>query len=89
MNSAFQNLAAEGKTIFYCSHILEVVENLCDRVVIIDKGKIAADGSVQELKDMTKRSSLEGVFSELTHSEDMSELAKAFSKSITGKSTES
>ncbi len=78
-----RNLADEGKTIFYCSHILEVVENLCDRVVIIDKGRIVADGSVRELKEMTKRSSLEGVFSELTAEGDMAELAKAFSKSIT------
>ena len=37
-----------------------------------------ADGSVRELKEMTKRSSLEGVFSELTAEGDMAELAKAF-----------
>ena len=78
-----RNLADEGKTIFYCSHILDVVENLCDRVVILDKGKIVADGSVDQLKEMTKRSSLEDVFSKLTHAEDMGELARAFSKSIT------
>ena len=63
-----------------------MVENLCDRVVIIDKGQIVADGSVDELKNMTKRSSLEGVFSQFTHTEDVTELAKAFSKSITGRS---
>ena len=83
LKKLIRNLADEGKTIFYCSHILDVVENLCDRVVIIDKGKIVADGSVGELKEMTKRSSLEGVFSELTHADDLGELAKAFSKSIT------
>lgn len=79
-----RNLTDEGKTVFYCSHILDVVENLCDRVIIISEGKIVADGSVDTLKSMTKRSSLEGVFSRLTHSEDMGELAKAFSQSITG-----
>jgi len=84
LKKLLRNLADEGKTIFYCSHILEVVENLCDRVVILDKGRVVADGSVGELKEMTKRSSLEGVFSELTHAEDMGELAKAFSRSITG-----
>ena len=77
-----RNLAREGKTVFYCSHILEVVENLCDRVVILDNGKVQADGSVQELKEMTRRSSLEGVFSRLTHAEDAGELARAFSRSI-------
>lgn len=83
LKKLIRNLAGEGKTIFYCSHILDVVENLCDRVVILDKGKIVADGSVSKLKEMTKRSSLEGVFSKLTHAEDLGELAKAFSKSIT------
>ncbi len=84
LKQLLRNLANEGKTIFYCSHILEVVEHLCDRVIIISEGKIVADGSVDELKSMTKRSSLEGVFSRLIHTEDMLELAKAFSQSITG-----
>jgi len=84
LKKLLKNLADEGKTIFYCSHILDVVENLCDRVVIIDKGRIVADGSVKKLKEMTKRSSLEGVFSQLTNAEDLGELAKAFSRSITG-----
>lgn len=79
-----QNLAAEGKTIFYCSHILDVVENLCERVVILNNGCIAADGSVDDLKNMTERSSLEAVFSQLTHAEDAGELARAFSRAITG-----
>ena len=83
LKELIRNLADEGKTVFYCSHILDVVENLCDRVVIIDKGKIVADGSVGELKEMTKRSSLEGVFAGLTHTGDMGELARAFSKTIT------
>ncbi len=86
LKKILRHLADEKKTIFYCSHILEVVEHLCDRVIIIDKGKIVADGSVDELKSMTKRSSLEGVFSQITQSEDMTELARAFSKSITEKS---
>jgi ABC-2 type transport system ATP-binding protein len=89
MKTLLRTLADEGKTIFYCSHILEVVENLCDRVVIIDDGKVVADGSVQKLKEMTERSSLEGVFSKLTHAEDVEELAKAFSQRITGKDSAS
>ena len=85
LKKLLRHLADDKKTIFYCSHILEVVENLCDRVVIIDKGQIVADGSVAELKNLTKRSSLEGVFSQMTRTEDVTELAKAFSKSITEK----
>ena len=82
LKELIRNLADDGKSVLYCSHILEVVENLCDRVVIIDRGRVVADGSVDELKGMTKRSSLEGVFSELTHAEDLGEIAKAFSRSI-------
>jgi ABC-2 type transport system ATP-binding protein len=85
LKKLLKHLADEKKTIFYCSHILEVVENLCDRVVIIDKGLIVADGSVDDLKNLTKQSSLEGVFSQITHTEDVAELAKVFSKSITEK----
>ncbi len=83
LKQLLRNLTKEGKTIFYCSHILDVVENLCDRVIIISEGKIVADGSVDKLKSLTKRSSLEEVFSRLTHSEDMDAVAKAFSQSIT------
>ena len=86
LKKILRHLADEKKTIFYCSHILEVVEHLCDRVIIIDKGKIVADGSVDELKSMTKRSSLEGVFSQLTQSEDVAELARMFSRSMTERS---
>ena len=89
LKELIRNLADKGKTIFYCSHILEVVESLCDRVVILDKGKIVADGSVHDLKDMTKRTSLEGVFSELTQAENLGELAKAFSSRIVSQTEES
>jgi len=82
LKELLRTLADEGKTIFYCSHILEVVENLCDRVVIINGGKIIADGSVGELKEMTKKRSLEDVFNQLTVDEDLGELVKAFSRKI-------
>lgn len=77
-----RKLADQGKTIFYSSHILEVVEKICDRVVIIDHGKIVADGSIHDLQEMTRESSLEEIFSQVTHSEDMEEIAEAFSKII-------
>ena len=83
LKELIRHLAGKGKTIFYCSHVLEVVENLCDRVVIINKGEIVADGSVDELKSMTKHSSLEGVFSQLTQDRDMAALARVLSQKIT------
>ncbi len=74
-----RELAAQGKTIFYCSHILDVVERICRRVIIIDHGKIIADGPVAELKQTTSQGSLEEVFKKLTDSADASEIARTFS----------
>ena len=45
-----QTLAREGKTIVYSSHILDVVERVCDRVIIIDKGRLLVDGRPDELR---------------------------------------
>jgi ABC-2 type transport system ATP-binding protein len=63
------SLAARGKTVLYSSHVLDVVERFCDRVLIIDHGTIVADGSPDDLKAKTREASLEGVFRDLTHSE--------------------
>jgi ABC-2 type transport system ATP-binding protein len=51
---------ARGATVFLTSHVLEVVERLCDRIAIIDEGKIAVAGSVEELR--AGGESLEDVF---------------------------
>jgi len=61
-------LAAEGKTIVYSSHVLDVVEKICDRVLIIHEGRLIADGTAEGLKESTKQATLEDVFRELTHS---------------------
>ena len=47
-----KKLNDDGATIVYTTHYMEEVEQLCNRVVIIDKGKIIASGSVDELKNM-------------------------------------
>jgi ABC-2 type transport system ATP-binding protein len=63
-------LAANGKAVLYSSHVLDVVERFCNRVLIIDQGKLIADGSPDELKARTNEANLEGVFRDLTHSVD-------------------
>lgn len=63
------SLAAEGRTVVYSSHVLDVVERVCARVLIIDKGTLIADGSPDELKARTQGSSLEAVFRDLTQAE--------------------
>jgi len=77
-----KNLAAEGKTIFYCSHILDVVERTCDRIVIIDKGRIVADGTIDQLKEAIGEGSLERIFNKLTSHTDVEERAEEFSKTF-------
>jgi len=61
------SLAREGKTVLYSSHVLDVVERFCDRVLIIDHGNLVGDGSPEELKTKTQETSLEGAFRGLTH----------------------
>ena len=61
-------LAADGKTILYSSHVLDVVEKVCDRVLIIHQGDLIADGSSEGLKASTSQSTLEDVFRTLTDS---------------------
>lgn len=62
-------LSKEGKTIFYCSHMMDVVEKVCDRILLINKGEIIADGSFESLKQ-NHSDTLERIFSKLTGRED-------------------
>ncbi|WP_406685853.1 ABC transporter ATP-binding protein [Rossellomorea vietnamensis] len=59
-------LAAEGKTIFYSSHIMDVVEKISNRIVLLHNGQIVADGSFEELKNQNMEGSLEEIFNQLT-----------------------
>jgi len=64
-------LAARGKTILYCSHVLDHVERLCADVVVLHHGGIVAQGPVSQLRAMTERnSSLEEVIAQLVTSVD-------------------
>lgn len=72
------HLAKDGKTIFYSSHIMEVVEKISDRIVLINDGEIVADGNFEELKSSFKESSLENIFNEVTGFHEYKELAESF-----------
>lgn len=62
--------ADSGKTVFFSTHVLEVAEKLCDRVAIINRGKILYCGSMQEMRQHFKENeSLEKIFLELTENE--------------------
>ena len=60
-----QVLKSEGKTIFYCSHMMDVVEKVSDRIVLINGGQIIADGTIEGLRQ-GGNASLEELFAQLT-----------------------
>lgn len=70
-----KRLAGMGKIVIYSSHILEVVEKICTRVIIINKGIIVADDSVQHLSQLMKLASLESIFKELVQQKDTAKIA--------------
>jgi ABC-2 type transport system ATP-binding protein len=69
-------LAEGGTIIVYSSHILEVVEKVCSRAIIIHRGSIVADDSVENLRHLMKLPSLEKIFSELVVQEDTAARAR-------------
>lgn len=77
-------LADSGKTIFYCSHIMDVVERICHRIVILNEGKIAADGTFEDLQQMSHQESLENIFTQLTSDGKQQRIADEFLNTIQG-----
>ena len=70
-----QSLGQHGKIIFYCSHVLEVVEKLCSHLLILHKGKLVAHGSVSQVRNMTGLATLEDSFSHLVQEQDAEQIA--------------
>jgi ABC-2 type transport system ATP-binding protein len=70
-------LSRSGCAILFSTHILEIAENMCNRLYIINKGKIVADGPVEKLKETLKQgSTLEELFIELTGGSEYDEVVK-------------
>lgn len=69
----FKDLASKGVTVFMSTHTLEIVEQMCSRVAIINQGGIIAQGSVQDLGRMARMqdSHLEPIFLRLTGGDEM------------------
>ena len=69
-------LAARGKAVLYISHVLELVEKVCEHIVVIYRGRIVADDSVTRLRELMKLPSLEEIFTQLVEHEDMETRAR-------------
>ncbi len=70
-----RSLAAQGCSILFCSHILEVVERVCTRLLIIDKGRAIAAGTPAEIAAATGACSLDEAFAALTGVRDAGEIS--------------
>ena len=73
LKTVLQRLADLGKTILYCTHILEVAETLCPRIMIINAGKLIADAPVEELRQQTNQTALNEIFAQLTETTGIDE----------------
>jgi ABC-2 type transport system ATP-binding protein len=77
-----RELAGRGRMILFSSHVLEVVEKLCSRVVILYRGQIVAQDSLENLRNLLSVPSLTEVFSQLTMQEDYGERAREIVKAV-------
>lgn len=75
-------LAAQGKAVLYISHVLELVEKVCDRIVVIYRGRIVADDCVGRLRDLTQLSTLEEIFRHLAPQDDMESRANEIAAAV-------
>lgn len=74
-------LVEQGKTIIYCSHNMDTVEKISDRIILIAEGKVVADGNFQELK-RNEGDTLEKLFSQLTGQTNFDQLAEGFTQTF-------
>ena len=82
-----KTLTRQGKTIFYSSHIMEVVEQMSSRVILLKDGAVIADSPFEELKKDMGGSSMEDIFNSLTGFNSQHDLAAKFVDTLTGGET--
>src|SRR5688500_6807365 len=78
MKDILRRLCSQGATVFVSTHILEVAERMCDRFAIINRGRIVASGSMDELRTQAEKehASLEDIFLDLTGGAEVLELMR-------------
>ena len=79
-----RRLSEQGKTILFCSHILEVVEKLCTRIIIINEGEMVADGSPSFISGEAGHVSLEQAFNKLTSDVNATDRTEEFLHALSG-----
>ncbi len=82
MRSLIQELAARGKVVLFSSHELEVVERVCSHVVILHRGKLVADDSIERLRTLMALPTLEDIFSQLAVEQDTAAISRQIANLI-------
>jgi ABC-2 type transport system ATP-binding protein len=78
LRSVIRELAARGKVVVFSSHELETVERVCSRVVILHKGRVVANDSIEELRSLMSLPTLEEIFSQLAVEQDTEAITQRF-----------
>jgi ABC-2 type transport system ATP-binding protein len=76
LRGLIQELASRGKVVLFSSHELETVERVCSRVVILHRGRIVANDSIERLQGLMKLESLEDIFSQLAVEQDTAAISR-------------
>lgn len=78
-------LAREGRAILYSSHVLDSVERLCTRVIVLQQGACVATGTSQELRTLMSQPTLEDVFAQLVLRQDPESTARDIAEVVMGR----
>jgi ABC-2 type transport system ATP-binding protein len=76
LRSLIQELAARGKVVVFSSHELDTVERVCSHVVILHRGKVVADDSIENLRSLMAAPTLEDIFSQLVVEQDSEAMSR-------------
>jgi ABC-2 type transport system ATP-binding protein len=76
VRNLLHSLAVQGKAVLYSSHVLEIVEKICSRVLVIHNGDLVADDSIENLRNLMQLPSLEDIFMQLVQHESYEQIAR-------------
>ena len=76
LRSLIEELARRGKVVLFSSHELETVERICSHVIILHRGKIVADDSIESLRTLMELPTLEGIFAQLAVEQDSATISR-------------
>ena len=82
LRSLFQNLAGQGKVVLFSSHELDAVERICSHVVILHKGHVVVNDSIEQLRASLALRTLEDIFSQFTVEQDTAAMARELAELI-------